>query len=77
MVGHIFYYDDICLVIQAEAIMLIASSGNYSSYPPSNGSYGSPTELKTFVPVTKLSDGTGIQHQPTSSKVLTGTNAYG
>jgi len=34
-------------------------------------------KLKTSVPVTKLSDGTGIQHQPTSSKVLTGTTAYG
>eukprot|EP00253_Pinus_taeda_P026635 PITA_26635 len=68
--GAVNVYDDIP-ADKAEAIMLIASSGNYSGYPLSNGSYGSPTELKTSVPVTKLSDGTGILHQPTSSKVLT------
>eukprot|EP00253_Pinus_taeda_P024489 PITA_24489 len=68
--GAVNVYDDIPSD-KAEAIMLmlIASSGNYSSYPLSNGSCVSPTELKPSVPVTKLSDGAGVQHQPTSFNV--------
>jgi len=69
--GTVNVYDDIP-ADKAQAIMLIASRGNSSSYPHTkaqNGSRGSHTELKTCLPVMKLSDGAGIYHQPARCKV--------
>lgn len=69
--GAVNVYDDIP-ADKAEAIMLIASSGSYSSYPDTgvqNGPCGSQTEQKTALPVVKLSDRTAIHHQPANCKV--------
>lgn len=70
--GTVNVYDDIP-ADKAQAIMLIASSGNYSGYPKTevqNGS-GLPTEQKKSVPaVVKLSKGSGFHPQP-ASKVNT------
>lgn len=68
-------YNGIRLFVQAQAIMLIASSGNYSSYPHTkvqNGCGSQITELNTFLPLTQFSEGSVI-HQPTICKVYTGT----
>ena len=43
----------VCLFVQAQAIMLTASIGNYSNYPPTNVQNGCrwQTELKKSLPV--------------------------
>jgi len=64
--GAVNMYDDIP-ADKAEAIMLIASSGSYSSYPDTgvqNGPCRSQAEQKTALPVVKLLDRTAIHHQP-------------
>eukprot|EP00253_Pinus_taeda_P029201 PITA_29201 len=69
--GAVNVYDDIP-ADKAEAILLIASSGSYSSYPRTrvqNGPCATQTEQKTSLPVVRLSDETGIHNQPASCKV--------
>jgi len=69
--GVVNVYDDIP-PDQAQAIMLIASSENYSGYPHTkvqNSTCTSQTELKTSLPVMKFSGESGIHHQPASCKV--------
>lgn len=68
--GTVTVYDDIP-ADKAQAIMLMASSANCSSYPQikvQNGC-GPQTEQKISVPVMKLSEGSGIHAQPASDKV--------
>jgi len=70
--GSVNVYDDIP-ADKAQAIMLIASSGNYSSYAHTkvqNGC-GSQTEQKIAFPGMKLSEGSEIQPQPATRKVNT------
>lgn len=55
-------YNEFCLLLQAQDIMLIASSGNYSGYQKTEvkNRSGSQTEQKKSVPtVMKLTKGSG------------------
>jgi hypothetical protein len=72
-------YNGIYLLLQAQAIMLMASSGNYSSYPHTKVQNGwvSQTEqnagyISISVPVIKLLKGSGIEPQPSSTQLRTG-----
>nr|ADE76943.1 unknown [Picea sitchensis] len=73
--GTVYIYDDIP-TDKAQAIMLMASSGNYSSYPHTkvHNGWGSQTEQKLSVPVIKLSNGSGIHPQTSSPKLRTGSS---
>nr|ABK23754.1 unknown [Picea sitchensis] len=71
--GTVYVYDDIP-TDKGQAIMLMASSGNYSSYPHTKVQNGwvSQTEQKRSVPVIKLSKGSRIEPQPSSTQLRTG-----
>jgi len=73
--GTVYVYDDIP-TDKGQAIMLMASSGNYSSYPHTKVHNGwvSQTEQKISVPVIKLSKGSGMEPQPSSTQLRTGSS---
>lgn len=70
--GSVSVYDDIP-ADKAQALMLIASSGNNSSYPHNKvqNSCGSLTEQKISFPLPKLPEGSESHPQPSIRKVNT------
>nr|ADE77685.1 unknown [Picea sitchensis] len=72
--GTVNVYDDIP-ADKAQAIMLIADSGNHSSYPQTElqkDCRSQITEVKISpLPLVKLQEGSRIHHQPASYKMYT------
>lgn len=67
--GTVLGYNGICFLVQAQAIMLIAGTGNYFSYPHikvQKGCGSQITELEKY-----LSEESGSQYQPVRYRMST------